>query len=61
MPAKCQHRRIGNHLALPLILVGGRIEVTRRTLATTFTPDDDLARRQHAHDHAEPAPALGWA
>jgi len=25
-------------LALPLILVGGRIEVTRRTLATTFPP-----------------------
>jgi len=36
MPAKCQHWRIGNRLALTLILVGGRIEVTRRTLARSF-------------------------
>jgi hypothetical protein len=33
MPAKCQHWRIGICLALTLILVGSRIQVTRRTLA----------------------------
>jgi hypothetical protein len=36
MPAKCQHLRVGDRLALPLILAVGRIEVTRRTLATSF-------------------------